>query len=64
VPFFADPSRMFMDITVPGWAPTAENVAMMAGRVEGKSVELAAFVFNLFGNSSVRFEQFYGTTAL
>jgi hypothetical protein len=32
--------------------------------IKAKSTESVGFVFELFGNSSVRYEQFDGTTAL
>jgi hypothetical protein len=36
----------------------------MVTTVEEKAADSVAFVFDLFGNSSVRFEQFDGTSAL
>ncbi len=47
-----------------GWTPCPENVRKMAATVEEKATNSAAFVFDLLGNSSVRFEQFDGTTSL
>jgi hypothetical protein len=61
---FADPDFVFDGITVPGWTPSTDNVAKMVSLVECKTKDSAAFVFNLLGNSSVRFEQFDGTTAI
>ncbi len=61
---FSDPSLAFVGITVAGWTPCPENVKKMASTVEEKAKSSAAFVFDLLGNSSVRFEQFDGTTSL
>jgi hypothetical protein len=61
---FSDPDMNFVGVTVPGWTPCPENIQKMVSVVEEKSKSSAAFVFDLFGNSSVRFEQFDGTTAL
>jgi hypothetical protein len=36
----------------------------MVATVEEKAADSVAFVFDLFGNSSVRFEQFDGTSLL
>jgi hypothetical protein len=43
---------------------TQENIGLLARLVESRASSCAAFVFDLFGNSSVRFEQYVGTTAL
>ncbi len=61
---FSDPDMTFVGVTVAGWTPCPENVRKMASTVEEKSKNSDAFVFDLLGNSSVRFEQFDGTTAL
>jgi hypothetical protein len=59
LPHFSAPNLELVGVTVPGWTPCPENVKKMVSIVED-----VAFVFDLFGNSSVRFQQFYGTTAL
>jgi hypothetical protein len=61
---FSDPSLAFVGITVAGWTPCPENIKKMASTVEETAKNSAAFVFDLLGNSSVRFEQFDGTTSL
>ncbi len=54
----------FENHSVPGWTPTANNVKKMVDLVEDKAKDGAAFVFDLLGNSAVRFEQYDGTTSL
>jgi lysophospholipase L1-like esterase len=61
---FSDPCLSFVGITVAGWTPSPENVKQMIAAVEEKAKNSVAFVFDLLGNSSVRFEQFDGTTSL
>jgi hypothetical protein len=61
---FTDPNLEFVLVTVPGWTPSPENIKNMVSIVKEKAADSVAFVFNLFGNSSVRFEQFDGTSAL
>jgi hypothetical protein len=61
---FSDSDLNFVGVTVAGWTPCPENVRKMVSIVEEKSKTSVAFVFDLLGNSSVRFEQFDGTTAL
>jgi hypothetical protein len=61
---FSDSDLKFVGVTVAGWTPCPENVRKMVSIVEEKSKTSVAFVFDLLGNSSVRFEQFDGTTAL
>jgi hypothetical protein len=62
--YFSDPDMTFLGVTVAGWTPCPENVKKMVSAVEEKSKNSDAFVFDLLGNVSVRFEQFDGTTAL
>jgi hypothetical protein len=64
LPHFTDEKLEFVAVTVPGWTPSPENIKNMISSVESKAADSAAFVFYLFGNSSVRFEQFDGTCAL
>ncbi len=64
VAHFSDPCLSFVGITVAGWTPCPENVKKMVESVEEKAKNSVAFVFDLLGNSSVRFEQFDGTTSL
>jgi hypothetical protein len=45
--------------------PTPENIAAVQNTVRAHVAQQAnAFVFDLLGNSSVRFEQFDGSTSL
>jgi hypothetical protein len=44
--------------------PCPENIKKMVLSVEDRAKDSVAFVFDLLGNSSVRFEQFDGTTSL
>jgi hypothetical protein len=51
-------------ITIPGWMCSPENVNKMREEMETKSPDAGAFVFDLLSNSTLRFEQFDGTTSL
>jgi hypothetical protein len=62
--FFNDKEIVFEDVSVPGWTPTSENIKAFVELVENKNSVSAGFVFDLLGNSSVRFEQFDGSTAM
>jgi hypothetical protein len=64
LPHFTDPHLRFEDLTVPGWTASAENITKFKQDIEDKAKDSTAFVFDLLGNSSLRFEQFDGTTAL
>jgi hypothetical protein len=64
LPHFIDQHLDFVGITVPGWTPSRENIKNMMASVEEKAADSVAFVFDLFGNSSVRFEQFDRTSSL
>jgi hypothetical protein len=64
VKFFETHGMPVADATQPGWVALAENVKRLAGEVEAAAPATAAFVFDLLGNSSVRFEQYDGTMAL
>ncbi len=64
MPHFAAPNMNFDDFTKPGWQATADNVANLASEVQHKCESTTAFVFNILGNGSVRFEQYDGTYAL
>jgi hypothetical protein len=64
-PFFDDPAFTFVDRSVPGWMPTPENISTLRDSVRAFEAEkVSAFVFDLLGNSSVRFEQIDGSTSL
>jgi hypothetical protein len=64
VPHFADSSMQFEDVTSPGWTASAENIEKLRNTVETESMSAAGLVFDILGNSSVRYEQFDGTTSL
>jgi hypothetical protein len=62
---FSDTNFTFVDVSTPGWTANPLNIARLAAVVENRVKEGAkAFVFDLLGNSSVRYEQFDGTTSL
>jgi hypothetical protein len=64
-PYFSDQSFTYVDNSVPGWMPTPENITSLRNSVRAYEAEkVSAFVFDLFGNSSVCFEQFDGSTSL
>jgi hypothetical protein len=62
---FNDSSFSYVDNTVPGWMPTPENIAMLLEHVRVLSADRnSAFIFDFLGNTSVRYEQFDGSTSL
>jgi hypothetical protein len=64
LPHFDGTDFQFEDVTVPGWTATLENIAKLATNVANMAENSAAFVFDILSNSSVRFEQFDGTSSL
>jgi hypothetical protein len=64
VPHFAQSPMSFEDITFPGWIASPENVTKMRQKIEDRQSTVSGYMFDLLGNSSVRFEQFDGTTSL
>jgi hypothetical protein len=62
VPHVAGQGVKVIDHTFPGWAPSPGNVAKVQENIE--TDVSSSYVFDLFGNSSLRFEQYDGTTAL
>ncbi len=64
VPHFAGTNLEFVPVIKPGWIATVENVVELAGIVKELAPTASMFVFDLLGNSSIRFEQVDGTTAL
>jgi hypothetical protein len=64
VPHFAGNGIGVIDHTIPGWTPSSDNIVKMQKSIENRAGVSSGFVFDLFGNSSLRFEQFDGTTAL
>jgi hypothetical protein len=64
VPHFAGTNLEFVPVIKPGWIATVENVVELAGIVKDLAPTASMFVFDLLGNSSIRFEQVDGTTAL
>jgi hypothetical protein len=65
VAYFSDPELEFIDLSSPGWVPTPGNILDLKEKILfHKTRKVSAFVLDLFGNSSVRFEQFDGSTAL
>jgi hypothetical protein len=64
-PYFSDQFFTYVDNSVPGWMPTPDNITALRNSVRAYEAEkVSAFVFDLFGNTSVRFEQFDGSTSL
>jgi hypothetical protein len=61
---FAGADMVFIPVIKPGWVATVENVAELTNVVKSLVPTTSLFVFDLFGNSSIQFEQFDGTTAL
>jgi hypothetical protein len=64
LPYFTDPSLSFVDITQPGWIASPENIKKLREQLETIAIESVGIVFDLLGNSSVRYEQFDSTTTL
>jgi hypothetical protein len=64
VPHFAKSSVILEDITSPGWIASPENISKMMQMIGEKQDEISGYVFDLLGNSSVRFVQIDGTTSL
>ncbi len=62
---FSDPTFSYVDTSTPGWTPTPDNISTDADQVEQTVIGgVKAFVFDLFGNIAVRYEQFDGSTTL
>ncbi len=62
---FVDSDLSFGDISTPSWTANPPNIARLVAEVKQRVKDGAkAFVFDLLGNSSVRYEQFDGTTSL
>jgi hypothetical protein len=54
-----------LDVSCPGWIATPESISKLASIVsEHANLGAVGFVFDLFGNTSVRYEQFDGSTSL
>jgi hypothetical protein len=57
--------KQVIDLTQPGWVASNDNIIAMAEKL--KKIECSAsstLVFDLFGNSSFRFEQFDGSLSM
>jgi hypothetical protein len=55
----------FINISRPGWTANSDNISKLASTVSDYvSRGAAAFIFDLFGNTSVRYKQFDGSTSL
>jgi hypothetical protein len=63
--YFPKENMEFIDQSEPGWSASADNISKLLVQSE-KNVEdgATAFVFDILGNTSVRFEQFDGSSAL
>jgi hypothetical protein len=54
-----------VDISCPGWTANTDSISKLANTVRDLANRgVAVFVFDLFGNTSIRFEQFDGSTFL
>jgi hypothetical protein len=62
---FSDPSLDFSNKSVAGWTPTPENIRSLSDMIRQQQEHGAkAFVFDMFGNIGLRYEQYDGTTSL
>jgi hypothetical protein len=62
VPHVAGHGVQVIDHTLPGWTPSPGNVVKLQNEIVTDMS--SSYVFDLYGNSSLRFEQYDGTTAL
>ncbi len=59
---FSSAGYEVVDYTEPGWVASPDNIKKMAEKINSGGVEgNHIFVFDLFGNSAFRFEQYDGT---
>jgi hypothetical protein len=57
--------KQVIDLTQPGWVASSENIEAMAEKLKNTVCnEASTLVFDLFGNSSFRFEQFDGSLSM
>jgi hypothetical protein len=57
--------KLVIDLTQPGWLASKENILALAEKLKTiECSETATLVFDLFGNSSFRFEQFDGSFSM
>ncbi len=64
LPHFEEDGLRCTFIGKPGWISSAANVTELIAEVRRNAPVADAFVFDLLGNSSIRFEQFDGTSSL
>ncbi len=64
LPHFEEDGLRCTFVGKPGWISSATNVAELVTEVRNNAPDTDAFVFDLLGNSSIRFEQFDGTSSL
>jgi hypothetical protein len=64
LPHFEEAGLRCTFIGKPGWISSTANVAELISDVRKNAPDTDAFIFDLLGNSSVRFEQFDGTSSL
>jgi hypothetical protein len=63
--YFTHDTMKFVDQSEPGWSASVSNIGKLLLQTQTNVQEGAtAFVFDILGNMSVRFEQFDGSTAL
>jgi hypothetical protein len=63
--YFSHEKMDFVDQSEPGWSASVSNIGKLLTQTE-KNVQdgATAFMFDILGNTSVRFEQFDGSSAL
>jgi hypothetical protein len=62
---FVCEGKKIVDVSCPGWTANTDNINKLASIVSDHvSKGAVGFVFDLFGNTSVRYEQFDGSTSL
>jgi hypothetical protein len=51
-------------VITPGWIAMPENISKLIAEMENKAPSLGVFVFNLLGNTAIRYKQYDKTTSL
>ncbi len=65
LPHFQQNGMCFVDQCEPGWTASSDKVALLQEKTKRHVADGAtAFVFDILGNTAVRFEQYDGSTSL
>ena len=64
LPYLASSGLTVIDLTRPGWVPTEAGIASLREAIKTVPLESTVFVADLLSNTTVRFAQFDGGTAL